>query len=125
MSSRRVERVSQQLKQIIGNLIVSELRDPRMGFMTVTKVEPTQDLREAKIHVSILGEESERRRTMHGLKHATGFLQREAGKQLSLRTVPILTFVEDDSVKKSVRISRLIAESLEEETAEEQEDDPK
>jgi ribosome-binding factor A len=117
MKPRRVERVGELLKQKISQVIIAEMSDPRMGFVTVTKVEAAPDLRSAKVYVSILGTEGERTRTLRGLRHAHGFIQRLIGEEIELRNVPALNFVEDPSVKRSIRISRLINEVMSEEKA--------
>lgn len=109
MASRRMERVSRLLKQEISRVILSQLNDPRMGFVTVVKVEPTPDLKSAKVFVSVLGKETVISRTMHGLRHAAGFIRRTVAEGIELKNVPSLQFVEDDSVKRSVRISRIIS----------------
>ena len=88
MASRRVERMSRVLKQAVSAVIVAELSDPRMGFITVTEVDPSPDLKTAKVKVSILGTEAVMRRTMQGLRAATGFVQREVAGKVSLRKLP-------------------------------------
>jgi len=112
MKSRRVERVSQLLKQAISEIITQELSDPRMGFVTVTRVKPSADLKSARVYVSVLGEEAVSRRTMQGLTHAAGFIRRTVSRLVTLRSVPVLHFVTDDSVKRSIRISRIIADAV-------------
>jgi len=112
MPSRRKERIASLLKQAVSRIIMSELNDPRMGFVTVVKVEPSPDLKSAKVHVSVMGEASDINRTLEGLKHAARFIRRQVGEEVALRIVPELVFVEDKSVKGSVRVSRLIAEAL-------------
>jgi ribosome-binding factor A len=114
MASRRVERVSEVLKQAISEIITHELNDPRMGgsLVTVTRVEPSPDLKSAKVYVSVLGEEGVSRRTMQGLRSAAGFVRRSVGRLVTLRSVPTLQFVADDSIKRSIRISRIIADAL-------------
>jgi ribosome-binding factor A len=104
--------MSRVLKEAVSEVIVAELSDPRMGFITVTEVEPSPDLKTAKVKVSILGTEAVMRRTMQGLRAATGFVQREVAGKVAMRNVPVLLFVEDDSVKRSVRISQIIAEAV-------------
>ena len=110
--SRRTERVAQLLKEALSEVLLREVCDPRMGFVTVTKVEPSRDLRSAKVFVSILGEETVCRRTMRGIRHAAGFIRGRVGQVVSLRINPELHFVRDDSPKRSVEISRLIAEAV-------------
>jgi len=124
MASRRVERVSRLLKEAVSAVIINELSDPRMGFVTVTQVEPAPDLRSAKVHLSVLGEESVCTRTFAGIKHAAGFIRSKVGRAVALRNVPELHFVRDDSGKRSVRISRLIDEAVAEDTSVEASEDP-
>jgi ribosome-binding factor A len=113
MADRRMERVSEALKQAISKIIITELKDPRMGFLTITKVEPSPDLASAKVFVSVLGDSlSVERLTMKALASAAGYIRREAAELVSLRTVPELRFVVDGSIKKSIRISKLIAEAM-------------
>ena len=117
-----MERVSRLLRQAISRVIIVELSDPRMGFVTVTRVDPAPDLKSARVFISILGEHGVVSRTMHGLHKARGFIQGCVGRLVELKNVPTLEFVEDDSVKRSIRLSRLIADAVEEEEPEELED---
>jgi len=108
MSSRRIERLSESVKQEVSKIILYELKDPRISFITVTHVEISPDLRNAKVHVSILGDNTTQTKTLRGLEHAKGFIQTELGSRLKMRYTPILTFYLDESVKKSMHISELI-----------------
>ena len=112
MPSRRLDRVSSLLKQAIGRIIVSEMSDPRMGFVTVVKVEISKDLRSADIYVSVMGEKGEISRTMHGLRHAASFIRHRVEQMIDIRSVPELRFKEDLSVKGTARVSKLIADAL-------------
>lgn len=112
------------MKQAISSVLISELSDPRMGFVTVVKVEPSRDLKSAKVYVSVLGEEVVCTRTMRAIKHAAGFIRRTVGRQVTLKNIPLLEFVRDDSVKRSVRISRLIADVVSDEPDREESKDP-
>lgn len=115
MASRRMERISEVLKQAVSKIIITELKDPRMGFVTVTKVEPSPDLKSAKVFVSVLGDSpSVERQTMKALASAAGYIRREAAEQVTLRAVPELRFVVDGSIKRSIRISKLIADAMSE-----------
>jgi ribosome-binding factor A len=107
-----MERVASLLKQAIGRVIVSDLSDPRMGFVTVVKVEPSLDLRTAKVFVSVLGEPAVVRRTLHGLRHAARFIKHRVADEIEMRSVPDLAFVEDQSVKGAARVSRLIDDAM-------------
>lgn len=112
MSSRRIERLSEVLKQEVSKAILYKLKDPRISFITVTKVEITPDLRRAKVYISILGDEPTQRKTLRALEHAKGFIQTEVGAHLQIRYTPILSFILDESIKKSMHISKLIDEAV-------------
>ena len=112
MSSRRIERLTEVIKQEVSKIILYELKDPRISFITVTKAEITPDLKRAKVYISILGDEAVQRKTMEGLEHARGFIQAEVGAHLQIRYTPLLTFCLDESVKKSQHISKLIDEAV-------------
>jgi ribosome-binding factor A len=115
VSSRRRERVQSLLQETISEIVIQELADPRMGFLTVTKVQVSPDLREAKVFVSIIGnEEGIEDKTFDGLRDAAGYVQRRVAETIELRNTPRLRFVLDDSVKKSVRISALLRRISEE-----------
>jgi ribosome-binding factor A len=115
MAYKRSDRVNSLLQRELGTLISEELRDPRIAFPTVTAVEITPDLRSAKVHVSVLGDEEASEKTMKALEDAKPFLRRELGSRTELRFVPELTFVHDRSAEQSVRISALLREARERE----------
>jgi ribosome-binding factor A len=108
--SVRLERVSKAMKQEIGHLLSHEMNDPRIGFATVTRVEVASDLRSAKVHVGVIGDEKVRKSTIVGLRHAVGYLQREVASRLRMKFTPMLSFFIDDGPANSVRISRLLDE---------------
>src|SRR5438270_98086 len=91
---------------------LKELRDPRVKMVTVTRTEVSGDLQHAKIYVSVMGTEKEQELTMHGLRHAAGFVQSRLAKRLQTRFTPVLTFVLDQGVKKSIELSRILNEEL-------------
>ncbi len=109
MSDGRLRRVNEQLKQVLSEGI-GELKDPRIGFVTVTGVDATEDLREAKVFVSVYGKERERERTLEALERAHGVLQAKVNRELHLRRTPQLTFHYDPSVERGVRMTQLIDE---------------
>ena len=115
MAYKRADRVNSLLQRELGTLISEELRDPRIAFPTVTAVEITPDLRSAKVHVSVLGDEEAAGKTMNALEDAKPFLRRELGSRTDLRFVPELTFVHDRSAEQAVRISALLREARERE----------
>lgn len=115
--SRRTERVAEAIREVVSAAILFELKDPRVQGVTVTRCEVTGDLRHAKVHVSLMGTEAEQRRTLHGLESARGFLQRKVAERLETRYTPHIDVVVDDSVKKSLEISRLLREASRGESA--------
>ncbi|HZT91207.1 MAG TPA: 30S ribosome-binding factor RbfA [Gaiellaceae bacterium] len=105
--SERMRRVNESVRAVVAEG-VGELKDPRIGMVTVTGVEVTPDLREATVYVSVLGSEQRRARTLAGLESAHGVLQARINRELSLRRTPTLTFAYDDSVERGVRMTKLI-----------------
>ena len=108
MSQLRVEKVQELMKQEISQIIQRELKDPRIGFVTVTSVECTGDLREAKIYVSLMGSEQQVKDSWAGLNRGLGFIRREIGKRIRLRFTPELTFELDKSLDYSAQIQELL-----------------
>jgi ribosome-binding factor A len=88
--------------------ILRQLRDPRLGFVTVTKAEVSPDYRYAKIFVSVFGDAKAKKLSMAGLRHATGFVQKELGRRIRMRTFPEITFVLDESIDKAFKITKII-----------------
>jgi len=113
MSSRRVQRVARMVSREVSNIILFELKDPRIKSVTVTKTEVSADLRHAKVFVSVMAVEKEAKLVFHGLNHARGHIQKAVGERLKMKFSPSIQFVEDDSVKKGLRISQLIKKALE------------
>ena len=108
MASRRVERVEQAIRQAVSEIVLKDLKDPRVGFITITRVKASPDLRQAKVFFSALGAEAEQSRAAHCLRHARGFIQREVGRCLAIRYTPELTFAEDEGLKASAQVSQLL-----------------
>jgi ribosome-binding factor A len=108
----RVERVAEVIREVASETILFELRDPRIKGVTVTRAEVSADLQHAKVYVSIMGTPKEQELCMHGLKHAAGYVQSKVGDRLTSRYTPVLKFVRDEGVKKSIEITRLINEAL-------------
>ena len=113
MSFKRSARVNALLQRELGTIISEELQDPRIGFTTVTAVEITNDLRTARVHVSVLGDEDQAKATMAGLQAARPHLRHELGSRTDLRFVPELTFVPDTSAERAARISSLLRKARE------------
>ena len=109
--SRRLQRIASRLKFLVSQVIQNELSDPRIGFVTVLEVEPTEDMKEAKVYLSFLGNQGERSKTEHALASARGFIQREVGKNLKTRNTPHLHFIFDDTRDKVARLEALIDET--------------
>ncbi len=111
MKQQRLSRIDHEMQRVLGTVISRDLKDPRMGFTTVTRVEATQDLRFAKVFVSVIGDRHVARQTMDALKSAAGFLRGELGHQISLRYTPELTFVEDRSTERAIELSKTLREA--------------
>jgi ribosome-binding factor A len=104
-----MRRVDESLRQVLSERI-GELKDPRIGFVTVTGVKTTSDLKQATVYVSVLGSEKKRDRTLEGLQAAHGVLQALIGRELRLKRTPQLAFQYDPSVERGVRMTKLIDE---------------
>lgn len=107
-SSRRPVQMAETLRQVITETLAREVRDPRVGFVTVTSVLVTNDLSHARVLVSVPGEESEKTRAIEGLQSAAGFLRSRAARTLTTRTVPELHFELDRGLEHAVRINELL-----------------
>jgi ribosome-binding factor A len=108
MTSDRMRRVDEAMREVLSGAITTELKDPRVGFVTVTAVETSTDLRHARVYVSVLGEEAVRRRSLDGLRSAHGYLQKRVSGELRLKHTPTLDFVYDDTADRGERISELL-----------------
>ncbi|HWE15522.1 MAG TPA: 30S ribosome-binding factor RbfA [Solirubrobacteraceae bacterium] len=111
MRSSRMRRVDEAMRAVLSDAIATDLKDPRVGFVTVTGVKTSPDLRHARVYVSVLGDESARSASIEGLRSAHGFLQRRLAAELTLKHTPSLTFEYDESVDRGMRISRLLDEN--------------
>ena len=123
MAKVRVEKLQELIKQEISDIIFNELKDPRIGFVTVTSVACTEDLREAKIYVSVMGDEKKARDTLHGLSSSLGFVRREIGKRIRLRFTPEISFALDTSLNYSDHTQRLLNEIHEDRPAGQREEE--
>jgi len=112
MSSRRVLKVAEAIREVVGMAILTELQDPRIRDVTVTYVEVSADLRYAKVHVSVMGSEAKQNLSLRGLQNAAGFLQQKVARRIETRYTPRLTFLLDKGVKHSIEVSRLLSELL-------------
>jgi ribosome-binding factor A len=105
-----MRRINEVLREVVGVAITGDLSDPRIGFVTVTSVETSPDLRTAKVFVSVLGDEEEREETLAGLASSHGVIQSRIATETRMKRTPTLTFHYDDTVAKGVRISHLLEE---------------
>lgn len=112
MAGRRLERVAEAIREVVSTAILFEMKDPRVQGVTVLRAEVTGDLRNAKVFVSLMGDPQQQKLTLHGLNHARGFLQSKVAERLQTRWTPVIQFVVDESVKKSIEISRLIERAM-------------
>jgi ribosome-binding factor A len=103
-----MRRVDEAMREVLSDAIAKDLKDPRVGFVTVTGVKTSPDLRHGRVYVSVLGSDTEREASMAGLRSAHGFLQRRVAAELSLKHTPSLTFEYDESIDRGMRISHLI-----------------
>ncbi len=106
----RHEKITQAIKREISSIIHDELKDPRLGFVTITRVEMTADLRYAKVFFSVLGKEEERKKTKEALDSASGYIRRLIAQRIRLRFSPEIMFREDRSIEYSIQIDKLLNE---------------
>ena len=104
----RMRRVNEAVREVLSARIAEGLKDPRIGFVTVTGVDTSTDLRHARVYVSVLGSEEERERSLAGLASSHGVLQRKIAAELRMKRTPTLEFVYDDSIDRGMRISQLL-----------------
>jgi ribosome-binding factor A len=104
----RPERVAQMVQQLLGEIFARGMRDPRIGFVTITGVKMSPDLREARVYWTVHGDTEQRKQTAKGLDNARGFLRRAMGGELTLRVVPELQFTYDEAIDRGERIEQLI-----------------
>jgi len=112
MTSRRLLKAAEAIREVVSMAILTDLRDPRVANVTVTHVEMAADMRSAQVHVSVMGSDSAQQLCLHGLVSAAGYLQSKVGKRIDARYTPRLNFVLDMGVKKSIEINRILREVL-------------
>src|SRR5687768_12372693 len=110
MASGRMRRVNEVVREVISGAIATELQDPRIGFVTVTAVDTSPDLRSARVFVSVLGDEEERDATLAGLRSSHGLLQAAIAAEVRLKRTPTLSFHYDETFERADRITRLLEE---------------
>jgi ribosome-binding factor A len=102
-----MRRINELMREVIGATILAELGDPRIGFVTVTAVDTSPDLRSAKVHVSVLGDQVEREAALQGLRSSHGVLQSVLAREMTIRRTPTLSFHYDETIERADRLSRL------------------
>ena len=110
MSKLRVEKMQELMKQELSQIILREMKDPRIGFVTITQVRMTSDLARAEIYLSLMGSEEEKDQTLKALTRSLGFLRTEIGKRIRMRHTPELVLKMDDSLEYSANIQRLLVQ---------------
>jgi ribosome-binding factor A len=115
MSTRRTLKAAEAIREVVSMTILTDLRDPRVENVTVTRVEVSPDMRNAKVHVSVMGSEVKQNLAIKGLESSAGYLQSKIGDRIDTRYTPKLVFKLDDGVKKSIAIAKMLADVLPEE----------
>jgi ribosome-binding factor A len=115
MPSRRLLKAAEAIREVVGMAILTDLQDPRIRDVTVTGVEVAPDMRQAKVYVSVMGNESKQNLSLRGLQSAAGFLQSKVAKRIETRYTPKLLFVLDEGVKKSIEVAQILGRVLKEE----------
>lgn len=115
MRGKRIQRVSELIKQSLGQSILTKVRDPRLGFVTITQVEITPDLQYAKVYYTVFGDEKNKKSSAIALEHSRGFLQRELAAEVKMRVTPILSFHYDHSIQEGMRIEDILKKIHDEE----------
>jgi ribosome-binding factor A len=103
-----MRRVDEAVREVLSDAVFSDLKDPRIGFVTVTDVKTSPDLRRARVYVTVLGTDDEKAATMAGLQSAHGILQRRVGGELRMKRTPTLEFVYDDTTDRAMRVEELL-----------------
>lgn len=109
--SYRIERLNESIKEILSELLLTHIKDPRVGLVTVTAVRVSGDLSVAKVHYSVMGDEEGRRETEKGLRSARAFMRKTIANELQMRSAPELRFVYDDSLDRSLAIEKALREA--------------
>jgi ribosome-binding factor A len=111
MSAERMRRVDEAMREVLSDVLTHEVKDPRVGFVTVTDVKTSPDLRHARVYVSVLGDPAEVEASLEGLLSAHGFLQGRVGGELRLKNTPTLHFIHDDTAVRAQRLEQIINET--------------
>ena len=118
MSSRRVLKAAQAVREVVGMAIIADLKDPRIKDATVTMVEVSPDMRQAKVHVSVMGDETKQNLCIKGLQSSAGYLQSKIGNRIDTRYTPKIQFVLDKGIQNAMTVARILEEVLPNEAAE-------
>ena len=110
MTSDRMRRVDEAVREVLSDAVGQELKDPRIGFVTVTDVQTSSDLRHARVSVTVLGGEAEREASLTGLQSAHGLLQRRVASELRMKRTPTLRFVYDETTDRAMHLEELLSE---------------
>jgi ribosome-binding factor A len=110
MPGARMRRVNEAVREVLSSRLAAGLKDPRVGFVTVTGVDTSPDLRAARVYVSVLGDEGERQAALEGLESSRGFLQAQIAHELRMKRTPALSFQYDETVERADRMMRLLAD---------------
>jgi ribosome-binding factor A len=116
MTSRRVLKAAEAIREVVSMAILADLKDPRVQGVTVTYVEVSPDMRVAKVHVSVMGDETTQNLCLQGLRSSAGYLQQKVSRRIDTRYTPLIRFELDMGVKKSIAIAKMLQEVLPEET---------
>jgi ribosome-binding factor A len=122
MTSRRVKKAAEAIREVVSMAILTDVNDPRIRDVTVTYVEVSADMRLAKVHVSVMGTDAQQRTSLQGLQHAAGYLQAKVAKRIDMRYTPKLKFMLDMGVKRSIEIEKILESVLPDQ--EDTQDDP-
>ena len=112
MSSRRVLKAAQAVREVVGMAIIADLKDPRIKDATVTMVEVSPDMRQAKVHVSVMGDETKQNLCLKGLQSSAGYLQSKIGNRIDTRYTPKIQFVLDKGIQNAMTVARILEEVL-------------
>lgn len=110
MKSQRLARIDHEIQRVLGTLI-AQLSDPRLAFVTVTRAEVSDDLRQCRVYVGVIGDRHQARQSLDALQHAAGFLRGELGHKIDLRHTPELVFVEDRSAERAIALAKTLREA--------------
>ncbi len=114
MASDRMRRIDEALRQVLSDAVAQDLQDPRIGFVTMTSVKTTSDLRHARVYVSVLGDDAQRAATLAGLQSAHGALQRRIARDLRMKHTPTLEFRYDDTIDRAMHLEEILRREAQE-----------